>query len=399
MAKLSRPYDNITNEYVERELQKLQAEQEMLRQSKGMGGPTDEIPTTGFSGQFGPAEFKHGGKKHWIQDAVNPAHKGYCTPMTKATCTPKRKAFAMTMKKHHGFHADGGYKDQPYLAQHDLLGLGGSLNTYELGAGGYKKYLHAGDDETSFLVKPKSMLAWEDETPVYNIPQIQPTVVDNRYNAPIGSDTVKYLPEVKAPIMGTSGGEPAPKKFDWASLGTNVAQLAPGISETLMGLVNKDDRYTNFPNAPTNLVNYNQAATDITNQSGLMEQSAAQALGKLGQSPGAYLNSRINLASRLGQQTGAQLAELRMNEANTNAQIKNKIGLDNIMQVMARENAKAQNRAARESAITAGLAKIGQTTGGIGQDKNKAIADKKQLQYILDNWDTLFPAANKPKLG
>jgi hypothetical protein len=47
-------------------------------------------------------EMKSGG--NWIQDAVNPAHKGFCTPMTKSTCTPKRKAFAMTMKKHHGFH-------------------------------------------------------------------------------------------------------------------------------------------------------------------------------------------------------------------------------------------------------------------------------------------------------
>lgn len=35
----------------------------------------------------------------WIQKAVNPAHKGYCTPMTKATCTPKRKALAVTLKK------------------------------------------------------------------------------------------------------------------------------------------------------------------------------------------------------------------------------------------------------------------------------------------------------------
>lgn len=50
---------------------------------------------------------KKGG--NWIQGAVNPAHKGYCTPMTKATCTPARKRFAMTMKKHHGFHKqDGG---------------------------------------------------------------------------------------------------------------------------------------------------------------------------------------------------------------------------------------------------------------------------------------------------
>lgn len=41
---------------------------------------------------------------HWIQKAVNPKHKGYCTPMTKSTCTPRRKALAKTFKKHHGFH-------------------------------------------------------------------------------------------------------------------------------------------------------------------------------------------------------------------------------------------------------------------------------------------------------
>ena len=42
---------------------------------------------------------EEGKKKNWIQDAVNPDHKGYCTPMTKATCTPKRKALAMRFKK------------------------------------------------------------------------------------------------------------------------------------------------------------------------------------------------------------------------------------------------------------------------------------------------------------
>jgi hypothetical protein len=47
-------------------------------------------------------------KGGWIKDAVNPAHKGFCTPETKSTCTPRRKAFAETMKKHHGFHQEGG---------------------------------------------------------------------------------------------------------------------------------------------------------------------------------------------------------------------------------------------------------------------------------------------------
>jgi hypothetical protein len=35
----------------------------------------------------------------WIQKAINPKHKGYCTPMTKKTCTPRRKALAKRFKK------------------------------------------------------------------------------------------------------------------------------------------------------------------------------------------------------------------------------------------------------------------------------------------------------------
>jgi hypothetical protein len=35
----------------------------------------------------------------WIQKAVDPKHKGYCTPMTKSTCTPPRKALAKRFKK------------------------------------------------------------------------------------------------------------------------------------------------------------------------------------------------------------------------------------------------------------------------------------------------------------
>lgn len=50
-------------------------------------------------------------KGGWIQKAINPKHKGYCTPMTKATCTPHRKALAMRFK-HGDLHkkAYGGNK-------------------------------------------------------------------------------------------------------------------------------------------------------------------------------------------------------------------------------------------------------------------------------------------------
>lgn len=35
---------------------------------------------------------------------INPAHKGFCTPMSKPTCTGARRRLALTLKKHHGFH-------------------------------------------------------------------------------------------------------------------------------------------------------------------------------------------------------------------------------------------------------------------------------------------------------
>lgn len=47
-------------------------------------------------------EMKSGG--NWLRGAVNPAHKGWCTPMSNPKCTGHRRAFALMMKKNHGFH-------------------------------------------------------------------------------------------------------------------------------------------------------------------------------------------------------------------------------------------------------------------------------------------------------
>ena len=58
---------------------------------------TKKISTRSEGGRIGLK--KGGSDKKWIQKAVNPKHKGYCTPMTKKTCTPARKALARTFKK------------------------------------------------------------------------------------------------------------------------------------------------------------------------------------------------------------------------------------------------------------------------------------------------------------
>lgn len=57
-------------------------------------------PDTKFEKIEDILEYKKGG---WLQKAINPKHKGYCTPITKKTCTPRRKALALTLKKYRSF--------------------------------------------------------------------------------------------------------------------------------------------------------------------------------------------------------------------------------------------------------------------------------------------------------
>jgi hypothetical protein len=76
-----------------------------VKVQRGYPGKIRSAKDQGYTpvGEREPARtsFKKGGStdKKWIQKAINPAHKGYCTPMTKPTCTPKRKALAMTLRK------------------------------------------------------------------------------------------------------------------------------------------------------------------------------------------------------------------------------------------------------------------------------------------------------------
>ena len=75
-----------------------EALQRMLARRRDFQTHGKDVPTMAAKG--GRMGFKKGGSdKNWIQKAVNPKHKGYCTPMTKKTCTPARKALARTFKK------------------------------------------------------------------------------------------------------------------------------------------------------------------------------------------------------------------------------------------------------------------------------------------------------------
>lgn len=60
-------------------------------------------------------------EKNWIQDATNPEHKGYCTPMSKKTCTPHRKALARRFKS-------GDIHDSKIEEDHIAIAMGKMLD-------------------------------------------------------------------------------------------------------------------------------------------------------------------------------------------------------------------------------------------------------------------------------
>lgn len=68
-------------------------------QDKWEAGMADALDKQAGKGKYAAKTKPKAKDGKWIQKAVNPKHKGYCTPMTKATCTPKRKALAKTFKK------------------------------------------------------------------------------------------------------------------------------------------------------------------------------------------------------------------------------------------------------------------------------------------------------------
>lgn len=93
--------------------------------------------------------------KKWIQKAVNPKHKGYCTPMTKPTCTGHRRALALRFKamaKERKKHANGGYitmdewVDKVHQGCPDcaLEALHEAMDVYEEGGEIYVRYEEGG---------------------------------------------------------------------------------------------------------------------------------------------------------------------------------------------------------------------------------------------------------------
>lgn len=134
--------------------------------------------------------------KKWIQKAVNPKHKGYCTPMSKSTCTPRRKALAKRFKKGGDLHNE----DYPSIDALEILAVSDPV-TFEglLYDAGLQIEGRMDDDPLNKNVQCESIsaIASEITEDIHDFVDINPIVLEYKKLAEDYGYIVSFLDESK----------------------------------------------------------------------------------------------------------------------------------------------------------------------------------------------------------
>ncbi len=388
-----------------------------------------------------PLMYDKGGK--WIQKAVNPAHKGYCTPMTKSTCTPRRKAFAMTMKKHHGFHDLGGpiqYPDGgpffysnapeflsagytgtlPYDTPYPFTIPGATLN--QLGTGwdtGYTPSLTTPDfsanlpGATANLNSAITMPAgpgFPAGTSWGMTPRTQGFDPGTKFAGTSVSQPGTYSsPGIISPEEGTADWKtmmPSP----WAY----AAQGVGSLYDIGLGLFAKDkvdfDRIA-YEDYNPELVNYYPAMLAAQRQGALGSAQLKKYTSENASGAGnALARYNTGIATMRGA-TGATLADIQMQQDYANAGIRNtaltqnktnRLTADtaNAQIQMAEAIARQQEKDAKRTSVSTGLHGISDIFGTYGQDVMGAKTQAQILPWLnQENWKMYFDEKGRLKPG
>lgn len=250
-------------------------------------------------------ELKKGG---WIQESINPEHKGYCTPMTKSTCTPHRKALAMRFKsgdlskKGSGGAVMESYENgTPGYVGYDPYGIGAA----SVGAANATQFANAEQPEQNLFtgnVSPLGMvgsllgnayLMSKEKAQQVNLPTVmaeQISLANQRANA-----KENYI-NARANMMNrlkSAGLSP-----------TQYAQSIMGSTADLNTLANQTLGQSYETEANTNVGLRNQAAMQNANFAAQEALTNAQALQDLNnrkqQYRSAMVQAPLNYLSELG---------------------------------------------------------------------------------------------------
>lgn len=318
-------------------------EQEEMR----MGGELNysDYNTSHINSEFDNPEYKSGGK-HWIQKAINPKHKGYCTPMTKPTCTGRRRALALTFKKHHGFHKKE---------------MGGTQDIPQYWNGGWgKDRRKTGDEGQSFE-----------------------SMVDYDTNNPNDSND---------------------KSFDYSQIGdavNTVAQMSPYITDLIGTRMGRKYDNENYGQLTPRLPRYDQTMRDIDMQSKAAERDIRSASGG---ASGQYMANRLALAGSTNQ---SKMRARREGENAISGVYNQFLPINKQLEMQGRADTQANKARSEDIARMAGRGLSGVAAGSYkdykaGQmDKNSAsLLNSAFANYGLDinnpkHWEVYFKTVKR----
>lgn len=326
---------------------------------------------------FEPTGYEEYGKGGWIQEAVNPAHKGYCTPMTKSTCTPKRKAFAMTMKKHHGFRkgADGLMVGSDYFKQNPNQ-LRDFQSLYGL--------------EADNIYGPNTEEAWNKYGQAY---------INNAGLKPLQSKS-SYIPNITEedvqPQLTNTYGTTAPiqsnqRSYNPTNAITTIGALAPVLYNIGQGIRKPDQLKTNDYLNPYNnevrqaMRNRRYDINPELEQIDLESATNYRRLKELGLNPSQLMG-------------GMQMGSINKMRANASvlsrkqavdsgyiadqAQTDLGIGRDIAQTKLSIKDINDRNTAARRNYMAAGMSQLGQFAQIKQQENNMMIRDAQKLGLL-----------------
>jgi hypothetical protein len=291
------------------------------------------------------------------------------------------KAYGGFMKKKYKFGGEGDFDTnllykQIGIPQEEYTGLGEPVLP-----------LNPNQKNPMYYVTPNNNV---DFLPKKEIPDLMPPTI---YNEVVNKTPTKLVGST--PVPPTSNLEKSTDMFgmqpiDYASAGI---QSLSGLSQLYYGLRGPDE----VPDAELNLVRPNKV--NLTPAKRLAAQEADEAFNALDYdirnnagSAGNYLSNRISSGVKRARTKAKQLADMSMNEANTNAQIMNTINTtnSNILNTeeqlnLGQADKRIQERDAARMAVTEGLNNVGQSFGTAVNDKRKYDWQKLSRKYIGQN--------------
>lgn len=191
----------------------------------------------------------------------------------------------------------------------------------------------------------------------------------------VGQDVSQYKPDP----LSTNGQL---KSVSPSALGPILNSIGP-VTQLIGSAIGGPDK-TSFERVKPNLVNYDPVQTTLERQANLSSNVGQKNIATNARTRGEYLGNVSSLNTSIAQNLNNAIANLKTQEQNINAGIKNQIGAQNAQIQMNEQIANDQNLANYRNFMYNGVSDLGNIGAGYLRDKNMFAAQELQNQRLLN---------------